>query len=100
MTSSEGEPSEGAEGVAEGADVADVIVGTLVTASVVVAAIVDDTLGEGLELEGAPDVDGAGPGGPASASCCATKVVDSIGHPTPIPLRFWSVMDAAVSLSS
>lgn len=40
--------------------------------------------------------EGGGPGA-CSASCCATNVVDSMGHPTPMPSRFCSVAAAVLS---
>lgn len=55
------------------------------------------------EGAGAGAAAGAGAGAGAGAAeppawiafCCATNVVDAAGHPTPGPLRFWSVTSAA-----
>lgn len=55
--------------------------------------------GSDRELDGTTEVVGTPVGGggssASSAACWAPNVVDVIGHPTPIPRRFWRVIEAA-----
>ena len=76
----------------------DVVGAAVATAVGDVVAVTREVPAEGEPAEGTTL---AGSGRPAwIAFCCAENVVETMGQPTPGPLRFWSVTAAALRRAS